>query len=373
MHTLIAPVVRDGRAGGSTRVAVLVVTSVLVAGAIARLWGITGSLWIDEFSTLWVIEGSASDVAERVRTFQGQTPLYYYAAWVATHLLGESEVALRLPSLIASLLTAIACGWAAGALAGRRAAVLAFAFAWLLHPAVQAAVNARPYGLAIAGVALGIAGYVVAATNGNRLARALVVAGLAGAFWVHFLFVIPIVGVLSIHVLVPPVGSPYRRSLAVLDCSVGLALCAPAWPWVTAALSRPQHVHWRSAPQHLDAVLLVVPLLLPWLLGLPARTLVPPAVVGIHPGHHRRARGISMGRSRARHGSIPVADHRAGSRAGRSRCVEAAAEGPDRCGWRVRADHHGCLRADVRADGFGERDRRGGLAVRNDGPAEAER
>jgi hypothetical protein len=56
----------------------------------------------------------------------------------------------------------------------------------------------------------------------------------------------------------------------VLDCIVGLALCAPAWPWVTAALSRPQHVHWRSAPQHLDAVLLVVPLLLPWLLGLPS-------------------------------------------------------------------------------------------------------
>src|SRR4051794_31211778 len=38
-------------------------------------------LWLDEYGTLWVVGGSAAEVSERAYQFQGQSPLYYYAAW----------------------------------------------------------------------------------------------------------------------------------------------------------------------------------------------------------------------------------------------------------------------------------------------------
>jgi hypothetical protein len=258
-----------GISGDSWRRAAALTMLAVIAGLITRLWGIGGSLWIDEFSTLWVVDGRLSDVAPRVLAFQGQTPLYYYLAWGATWLLGESELALRLPSLVASLLTALACGWAAYELGRRRAGVLAFSFCWLLFPSVQAAVNARPYALAIAGVSLGVAGYVRTARRGGLAARAVVVLGLALAFWAHFLLALPLIALLAVHVAWASDRTRYTRRAALVDCAIALALCVPAWPWVAAALSRPQHVRWLPAGQHLDAALLVVALLVPWLVGRP--------------------------------------------------------------------------------------------------------
>jgi hypothetical protein len=240
---------------------------VFITGLVTRLWGIGGSLWLDEFSTLWIVDERLSDVASRVQSFQGQTPFYYYVAWGATHLLGESELALRLPSLLASFVTAAVSGWAAYGLARWRAGVLSFCFAWLMFPSVQAAVSARPYALAIAGVALGLAGYVRVARDGARTGRALLIVGVAVAFWAHFLLALPLVGLIAIHLAHASPHTRYWRRQALIDCATALALCVPAWPWVAAALTRTQHVRWLSAPQHLDAVLLIVALLVPWLSG----------------------------------------------------------------------------------------------------------
>jgi Dolichyl-phosphate-mannose-protein mannosyltransferase len=258
-------VLQTGAIGSSATPAL--VTLVFITGALTRLWGIGGSLWLDEFSTLWIVDGRLSDVASRVQSFQGQTPFYYCLTWGATHLLGESELALRLSSLLASFVTAAVCGWAAYAFAGSRAGVLSFSFAWLMFPSVQAAVSARPYALAMAGVALGVAGYVRAARDGTRTGRALLIVGVAIAFWAHFLLALPLVGLIAIHLAHASPHTRYRRRQALVDCAIALALCAPAWPWVAAALTRTQHVRWLAAPQHLDAVLLIIALLVPWLSG----------------------------------------------------------------------------------------------------------
>jgi hypothetical protein len=48
-----------------------------VAGIAVRIYGINRSLWQDEFGTLWAIEGSFSQLVERVNAFQGQSLSYY--------------------------------------------------------------------------------------------------------------------------------------------------------------------------------------------------------------------------------------------------------------------------------------------------------
>src|SRR6187401_3676174 len=65
------------------------VAASLIVGMAVRLYNVTGSLWLDEFSTLWAVEGDLPTVSQRVISFQGQTPLYYWVAWAAVHSLGE--------------------------------------------------------------------------------------------------------------------------------------------------------------------------------------------------------------------------------------------------------------------------------------------
>ena len=47
-----------------------------IVGLTFRLYGFNRSLWLYEFGTLWVIDGSFSQLMERVNAFQGQSPLY---------------------------------------------------------------------------------------------------------------------------------------------------------------------------------------------------------------------------------------------------------------------------------------------------------
>jgi mannosyltransferase len=88
-----------GRRGVATWLVVAVVT-IVALGAYFRVDGLMSSLWIDEFGTFWVTEDRLSTTVARALQFQGQSPFYYLIVWIPLHLFGESELALRLPSLI---------------------------------------------------------------------------------------------------------------------------------------------------------------------------------------------------------------------------------------------------------------------------------
>lgn len=72
----------------------------LIAGAALRVWHLNAALWYDEAFTAWLAQlplpsllaATAADV---------HPPLYYLIVWLTGHLLGYSEIALRLPSLVA--------------------------------------------------------------------------------------------------------------------------------------------------------------------------------------------------------------------------------------------------------------------------------
>lgn len=71
-----------------------------VLGLGLRLVGWGSSLWTDEFGTLWAVESGLVEAIVRSHSFHGQTPLYYVNVWLFVQLFGESELVLRLPSLL---------------------------------------------------------------------------------------------------------------------------------------------------------------------------------------------------------------------------------------------------------------------------------
>jgi len=71
----------------------------LVAAAL-RIPPLRDSLWLDELHTAWSALGPLNEVARRA-AIGNQGPLFYWLEWLQTVIFGESELALRLPSLIA--------------------------------------------------------------------------------------------------------------------------------------------------------------------------------------------------------------------------------------------------------------------------------
>ena len=58
------------------------------------------SFWVDELHTAWAIWGALDQVNPRA-SIGKQTPLYFYLMWFWKAVMGESEIALRLSSVIA--------------------------------------------------------------------------------------------------------------------------------------------------------------------------------------------------------------------------------------------------------------------------------
>jgi 4-amino-4-deoxy-L-arabinose transferase-like glycosyltransferase len=77
-----------------------------LAAAVLRFYGLgANSLWVDEIVTLKLAEHSLSDIVRLSSGANFVPPLYYLLVHGALRALGESEVALRLPSAIAGILT----------------------------------------------------------------------------------------------------------------------------------------------------------------------------------------------------------------------------------------------------------------------------
>ncbi len=108
--------------GKPSRVAVAVWALLVFALAVSlRVPSCYESFWLDELHTAWAIWGDFGEVSERAAV-GNQTPLYFQLMWLWKQLAGESEVALRLSSVLAVSLAAallvIAVSQTTGRLAG---------------------------------------------------------------------------------------------------------------------------------------------------------------------------------------------------------------------------------------------------------------
>jgi uncharacterized membrane protein len=170
--------------------------SVATALVIACLWLVPlfSSLWLDELGTWWVVKDGLAETVDRALTFHGQSPLYYLIVWVARTVGGDSEAVLRLPSLIATAVSAVLLYRLARELIGREAARLAvLAFAATNVVAFEAS-EARPYAMATMAVIAATYALVRWLDDGQRWSLALVYAVLAVVVvWLHYLFALALV------------------------------------------------------------------------------------------------------------------------------------------------------------------------------------
>jgi hypothetical protein len=227
------------------RVWVLLVAAAIVAvGAWARLESVNASLWLDEFGTLWVIQDGFWAMCARSIEFQGQSPFYYFLAWLSVATLGEAEWVLRLPSLVAGIALVGALYWTGSLVAGRRAGLWAAGGAWLTAPAIVASVDARPYALTLLAAAVACGGFALAVRTGRPLGRALWVIGGASVAWAHYVQFPVVAGLYAGYVIWPAARRQYAVRQFVTDGCVQFALVAMCLPQVMALLHRRDALSW---------------------------------------------------------------------------------------------------------------------------------
>jgi len=127
--------------------------SVWVAAAICGagfLWFRASEMFVglrtDESLSIWVSSDGIGDTVSRAQQFQGNSPVYFSFLWLWRQLVGDAEVLLRLPSLLAVVATcALAIRF--GRELGSTHMGMAAAAVLLTGPGVIIATTAaRPYG-----------------------------------------------------------------------------------------------------------------------------------------------------------------------------------------------------------------------------------
>jgi 4-amino-4-deoxy-L-arabinose transferase-like glycosyltransferase len=123
----------------------------LILSVAAMVWAphLAHSLWLDETLTYWVVKDGLWDAVTRGVQFQSQ-PAYYIVIWLWTQIAGVSEIALRLPSLVAALAACVALARLGTRLTGDREFGLLAAVVFATTAVVfREAVDARPYALGV--------------------------------------------------------------------------------------------------------------------------------------------------------------------------------------------------------------------------------
>jgi mannosyltransferase len=234
----------------------------LIPGAlflgIATLWllPLRGSLWMDELGTYWVIKDGIGQTIDRAWHIQGQTPLYYMIEWVVRVLGGKSELALRLPSLIAMSIAAYLFYRLVRRLMGDEAAPVATAI-FVISPLVGfLAGDARPYAFAtlfVVAASLALVRWIDSAHVRDGIAYVLLA---ALTVYVHYIFGL----VLLAHAAYAFARRNRVRLRGVILAVAGIAaLVAPVIPQLLSLLNRSNSLSVLNSSSHLVLLQAIAP------------------------------------------------------------------------------------------------------------------
>ena len=123
----------------------------LLAGTLLRCWNFwVPSLWLDEFATHWAAAApSMGECWERSVNYLANSPFYFSIVRMSILIFGESEFALRLPSVLAGIFS-IYLVYVLGRKAFSDEIALMAAWCFALHPwFIDQSQNARAYSLAV--------------------------------------------------------------------------------------------------------------------------------------------------------------------------------------------------------------------------------
>lgn len=157
----------------------------LVAGLLSFRWIVLSiePLWLDETVSYWAIHRSYADMVAKIIQYQGHGPLYYSIVWLCVRIFGDTDFAIRLPSMIFMLLAAwylYRLGVLLGSPSIARVAVIVFLG---LDTTVFAASNCRAYSLALFACIASVVALVEALNT--RRADSLIAAALWAGIMTH--------------------------------------------------------------------------------------------------------------------------------------------------------------------------------------------
>lgn len=223
--------------------------ALITIGAAVPLWlrPLGSSFWLDELGTYWVIKDGFATTIHRAISVQGQSPLYYLIERVALLLGGRNEIALRLPSVIFMALATWVTWRVALRLFDVETGFLAGAVFVSLGGISFAAIDARPYALALlvsTTATLFLLRWIDSEERKDALAYVIFA---ALTLYVHYLFALTI----AVHVTYVLIQRRSQRELLRRFVSmlilVGI-LCLPLTPQFASLIRRSGSLSWLGTP-----------------------------------------------------------------------------------------------------------------------------
>jgi hypothetical protein len=225
------------------------IVAAIAIGVYLRVVGLTSSLWLDEFGTFWVVQDGLREAVHRALIFQGQSPLYYLLTWPFPHWLGESEMTLRLPSLVFSVAAVVVAGLAARVLGSQSSGWLCGLALWLSLPLVQAGVNARPYALAMFAMSVMLYGYLAVTVRGRMALRIVFVVGATTLIWTHYVLGLAVPALAIAHLTQRELRGSYPPRKLALDLAVVAGASALLVPQMASLWARRHGLAWITESQ----------------------------------------------------------------------------------------------------------------------------
>ena len=188
---------------------------ILIAGTLILLgFNPTSSLWLDETITAWTIDRPLEDVAHLVYKFQGQSPLYYWCAWISIQIFGTSEIAFRLLSIIAGIVSLILLFKISRFYFSKNASLVVITFALIHGDFIRAWVSARPYSLALCTSLAAIYFFLKWIKSKEKISIVLSALLLITSYYFHYLFLLT--GIPLMLLLVLNIKEVNRREWGLL-------------------------------------------------------------------------------------------------------------------------------------------------------------
>jgi len=239
-----------------------------ILGLFLRLYGFDRSLWLDEFGTLWTVEGDLHQVIQRAFSFHGQSPFYYLIVWAFRHFLGVSEIVLRLPSLLFGVATSYVTYMIGKEIGGRKVGIIAASFIWLSPTMVKTNADARPYALALFMTAVMFYGFVRSTSLADQKGRWLFIIGGVGLFTTHYLLSLIALGIALSYLCLPALRTHYLANKFARDVGLQLLLVVWGWPQLAQLWSRRTELSWLGEPNYLTFFEVIGPFIISGLIGV---------------------------------------------------------------------------------------------------------
>lgn len=241
-------------------------------------------LWLDETGSYWQICKGFSEILHRQTIC---TPAYSYILWFSTKIIGTSEIALRVPSILAMLGAVYLLYLAARELFDREIALIA-AIVFCLHPIVVfAAIDVRPYAFAVLAANASILILLRLRRSESNWLAALFGLSAACNIWFHYLFA-TILPALVLGFFVVKMGNRKAmwRQFWIALAAFTVA-CLPVTPSLLYMFHTAGSYVYEAAPNLLDLAITFSPGAAGILFGIPALA----AVVAVRSEGKRDFRG----------------------------------------------------------------------------------